>query len=68
MCLHFMIAVARVIMEGGTKDGNWAKNGEYVGQSLLTTRAVAELGEAQFCELTRCPPQTNKQNNASHFN
>ena len=54
---------------GGTEeDENWAKNGEYVGQSLLTTRAVAELGEAEFCELTCCPPPTNKQNNTSHNN
>ena len=48
---------------GGTEeDENWAKNGEYVGQSLLTTRAVAELGEAEFCELTSSPSPTNKQN------
>ena len=61
-----MIAVARVIMEGGTKDGNWAKNGEYVGQSLLTTRAVAELGEAQFCEVTCCHAPLKQTNKIMH--
>ena len=44
-----------------TENENWAKNGEYVGQSLLTRAADGNCGE-KFCE-----PQTNKQNNTSHI-